>query len=82
MTKRDITTPVNLYKLIEKRSISNLDVYRISALAKCLIENGVTNLDFATIPGNLQSDGTYAQYIVDKEAFYELFLETYYVPVE
>lgn len=81
-TKKDITTPVNLYNVISENSISNLDVYKISALAKCLIENGVTDLNFKTIPGNLQSDGTYAQYIVDNEKFYELFLETYYVPVD
>ena len=81
MTKKDITTPVTLYNVVSSNSISNIDVYRISAFARCLIENGVSSLDFKTLPGKLTSDGKYAQYIVDEQAFYELFLETYYVPV-
>lgn len=89
MTKKDITTPISLYNIVSENSITNMDVYRISGFARCLMENGVTDLEFKTIPGNSQkSEKTdekgerYNEYHVDEEKFYELFLETYFIPVD
>ena len=88
MTKKDITTPISLYNIASENSISNLDVYKISGFARCLMENGVTDVDFKTIPGkSVESDTVdkngerYNEYYVNEEAFYELFLETFFVPV-
>lgn len=81
MTKKDITTPVSLYNVVSSNSVTNLNASKITALATCLIDNGVENLDFKTIPGTLTSDGTYARYIIDEQKLYEMILETYYTPV-
>ncbi|MBR3972146.1 MAG: LCP family protein [Ruminococcus sp.] len=81
MTKKDITTPVSLYNVISSNSITNLNASKITALATCLIDNGVENLDFRTVPGTLTSGGTYAEYNVDEQKLYEMILETYYTPV-
>lgn len=81
MTKKDITTPVALYNVVSSNSITNLNASKITALARCLIENGVENLDFKTIPGTLTSGETYAEYLVDEQKLYEMILDTYYTPV-
>lgn len=81
-TKKDLYTPVNMFNIVQKRSASNLDPTTITAFASCIVTNGVSEIDFARVPGHLESDGTYAQYIVDEEQFYEMILDIYYEPVE
>ena len=89
MTKKDITTPISLFNIASENSITNMDVYRISGFARCLMENGVTDVEFKTIPGNSRQSDTvnengepYNEYHIDEEKFYELFLETYFSPVD
>ena len=88
-TKRDITTPISLYNVISSNSVNNLGINRISGFASCIIDNGITDLEFKTVPGNSVKSETvdaegehYNEYHVDEEKFYELWLETYYVPVD
>ena len=88
-TKKDITTPISLYNVISSNSISNIDINRITGFARCLIENGITNLQFKTIPGESKKSDTldengeaYNEFYINEEAFYELFLDTFYVPVK
>ncbi len=80
-TKKDIKTPLNLLEIVESNSVTNLDASTITAFATCLVTNGVSDLEFSKVPGHLESDGTYAQYIVDEEKLYELILDIYYSPV-
>lgn len=82
MTKSDLTTPVNLYNIVSDNSETNLSPSKITAFATCVVSNGINELDFIQVPGNITSDGTYAQYVVDEEGLYELILDTYYTPVE
>lgn len=80
-TKKDLTTPVNLYNIVAENSETNLTPSTITAFATSVVSNGISELDFVTVPGELSSDGTYAEYHVNEEAFYELILDTYYKPV-
>ena len=80
-TKKDLSTPVNLFNIVQKRSATNLDATTITAFASCIVTNGISEIDFTRIPGHLESDGTYAQYVVDEEQFYEMILDIYYEPV-
>lgn len=82
MTKQDLSTPVTLYNIVQENSETNLTTSTITALATCLISNGVTDIEFIKVPGTLTSDGTYAEYVVDEEAFYEMILDVYYTPVQ
>ncbi len=81
MTKKDLTTPVTLFNIVAENSETNLTPSTITAFATSVITNGISELDFVTVPGELVSGGTYAEYIVDEEALYELILDTYYTPV-
>lgn len=81
MTKEDLTTPVTLYNIVAENSETNLTPSTITAFATSVVTNGISELEFITVPGELISGGTYAEYIVDEEALYELILDTYYTPV-
>ncbi|MBQ4104874.1 MAG: LCP family protein [Clostridia bacterium] len=82
MTKSDITTPIDLYSIVKDNSETNLTTAKMTAFATCLVSNGISELDFKQVPGEITSGGTYAEYIVDEEALYEMILDTYYTPVE
>jgi len=84
-TKNDLTFPIDLYNIVSPKSLSNLDVYKISALARCLIENGITDLEFVTLPGKLMESSDFntpSEYIVNEDSFWELWLKTYCEPVK
>lgn len=82
MTKKDLSTPISLYNIVKNRSETNLTPSTITAFASCIVTNGVSSVEFERVPGTLTSDGTYAQYIVDEAALYEMILDIYYEPVE
>lgn len=81
MTKEDITTPIALYNIIAENSETNLTPATITAFATTVVSSGISNIDFVTVPGELISGGTYAEYVVDEAGLYELILDTYYTPV-
>lgn len=78
MTKKDITTPLNLYGIIADNSVTNLNPSKITAFATCIVSHGISELEFAQVPGTVTSDGTYARYIVDEKGLYEIILDTFY----
>lgn len=80
MTKEDLTTPVTLYNIVANNSETNLTPSTITAFATSVVTNGISELDFVTVPGELISTGTYAEYVVDETGLYELILDTYYTP--
>ncbi|MEE1280131.1 MAG: LCP family protein [Oscillospiraceae bacterium] len=80
-TKKDITTPIKLYKKILNYKISNLSVADISYLTQCVIKNGVNELDFTSIPGKNVAGEKYVEYHADSEALYDIVVNTFYQPV-
>ncbi len=82
MTKEDIGLPLDLYNIIENNSSTNLTPAKISAFATTIVTNGIQEMNFVTVPGTVQRGEKYAEYVVDETAFYEMFLDIYYNPVE
>ena len=80
MTKKDLGIPVDLYNIVDDNSVTDLNINKISALAELVISPGIKAPNFKKIPGELSSDGTYAIYNVDTQAFYEMFLDIFYIP--
>ena len=80
MTKDDLGVPLNLLSIISGNSVTDLNPAKITAFATTVITNGVNELSFKKIPGELTSDGTYAEFVVDEESFYEMLLDVYYTP--
>ena len=80
MTKDDLGVPLNLLSIISGNSVTDLNPAKITTFATTVITNGVNELSFKKIPGELTSDGTYAEFVVDEESFYEMLLDVYYTP--
>ncbi len=82
MTKQDLSTPVDLYNIVAKNSETNLTPATITAFATSVVANGISEIEFVTVPGELVSGGTYAEYHIDEEGLYEIILDTFYTTVE
>lgn len=79
MTKKDLTTPVTLFNIVQDYSVTNLNASKISALGYTVATSGA-ELEFKKVPGEVIHNGEYAQYIVDEQGMLELILDVYYTP--
>ena len=80
MTKKDISTPINLYNKINNYSVNNLSVDKVAFLASVFL-GGSMEIDFRNIEGTIESDGKHAYFTPDSEKLFELVLEVFYKEV-
>lgn len=80
MTKKDLTTPVTLFNIVQDYSVTNLNASKISALGYTVATSGA-EVEFEKVPGEVIHNGEYAQYIVDEQGMLELILDVYYTPL-
>lgn len=79
-TKKDITTPLNLYNKINKYSVNNLSADRITYLTSVFL-SGSTEIEFRNIEGEIKDVGEHAGFYPDSEKLYELVLDIFYKEV-
>ncbi len=79
-TKEDINFPVTLYNKINKNSISNLDVSKITYLATCAVSNASNiNLDFVKLQGEYsKGENSYAELVLNEEQIFETVISLFY----
>ena len=77
MTKKDISTPVNLYNTLDGYMFTDITIDKVTYLAGNFL-NGVSNMDTYSIEGEVVKGEKYAEYEVDMTALYELILEVFY----
>ena len=81
-TKEDISTPIKMLNSIQGYSQTDFSADKITYLASLLINTGLsTDKDMIKIPGETVMGETYAEYIVDTDALFEIVLDTYYTKV-
>ncbi|MDD5924496.1 MAG: LCP family protein [Clostridia bacterium] len=78
MTKEDIKTPLNIYNAASDYSITSIDAASVTYLATRLIDKNITFPNIMRLPGEVKMGKEYAEFYVDEQEFYEMFLETYY----
>lgn len=76
-TKKDISTPVNLYNKVNKYSVSTLSVDKITFLTSVFLD-GNMNIEFKNIEGEIGVEGNYAAFYPDNQKLYELVLDVFY----
>lgn len=81
-TKQNITTPVDLFNASSPYTCTNLNPSKISYLAETVITGNGISFEMVTVPGEVKMNGEYAEYYVDEESFYELFLDVFYTEVQ
>lgn len=79
-TKKDISTPLNLYNKINKYSVNNLSADRITYLTSVFL-SGSTEIDFRNIEGDIKDVGEHSAFYPDSEKLYELVLDIFYKEV-
>lgn len=78
-TKKNIMTPINLYNSANKYLCTNLNPSKITYLAQSFVTNrSSTGIDTMTVPGVVKMGDTYAEYHINEEKFYEMFLGVFY----
>ncbi len=81
-TKSDISTPLNLYNAAAQYSCTNLNPAKIMYLAGVEVTNRNMSFEMLNVPGEVKMGETYAEYYVDENSFYEMFLSVFYTPID
>lgn len=83
MTKQDIKTPLNLYNAITPYTRTDINASKITYLSSIFLKSGfTTNENYLKVPGEAVAGEEYAEYHIDRDAFFEIILDTYYTKVE
>lgn len=81
-TKADIRTPLTLFNTAAPYTVTNLDAPKVTYFALNMVQNQNGGLEILNVPGEIKQGERYAEYYVDEEQFYEMFLNVYYTPVD
>lgn len=79
--KSDFTTFIDLYNASSDYSCTNINLTKASYLAGVAISNNNTKTQILNVPGTIKKGERYAEYYIDEEKFYEIFLDVFYKPV-
>ncbi len=77
-TKRNISTPVNVFNASSPYSATNLNAGKVSYLAKEMVMGGTPVRESVSIEGTTTLNGNHAEFKLKEKEFYELFLRVYY----
>lgn len=81
-TKKDITTPINIFNVAQPYICTNLNASKITHLAITAIRGGYNEFHINSVPGKVKKGNEFAEFYVDEDKFFEMFLSLYYKPVE
>ncbi len=77
-TKNDLMTPVDLFNQASPYMVTNIGITQVSYLSSQLLGKSFSDFNMQNVPGEVKQGENYAEYYVDEEAFYEIFLDVYY----
>lgn len=81
-TKADIKTPLTLFNTASPYTVTNLDASKVTYFALNMLQHHNTELEILNVPGEIKQGERYAEYYVNEDQFYEMFLNVYYTPVD
>ena len=81
-TKKQITTPIDLFNASSPYTCTNLNPSKILYLAQSVVLSDGMSVEMSTVPGESKMGKTYAEYYVNESEFYELFLSVFYNQVQ
>lgn len=83
LTKEDFSVPLNMYKSCSGNMETDIDTSMIAYYTSIFLKSGFdSEKNMLKVPGETTTDGTYAQYYVDTDKFFEIILDTYYTEVK
>lgn len=81
-TRNDIMTPLDLFNEASPYMVTNIDVSKVTYLSSLLVQKNFTDFNMQSIKGEMKQGEIYAEYYIDEEKFFEMFLDIYYTPME
>ncbi len=78
MTKEDISTPLTIYNEASEYTITTIDPASVTFLATEFLGKNITAPNIMRVPGEVTMGEEYAEFYIDKNQFYEMFLDVYY----
>ncbi len=81
-TKENIMTPVDLFNAASPYTVTNIDVAKVTYLASDILQKDFSEIEMQNVPGEIVQGEVYAEYHLDEEKFFELFLNVYYTPID
>lgn len=80
--KKDISVPMEVFKVSEPYSVTNMSASRVSYFAKDFALGGTPETQILNVDGTLKRNGEHAEYELKEKEFYELFLSVYYEKID
>jgi LCP family protein required for cell wall assembly len=77
-TKKDLTTPLDLFNASAPYSCTNLNPSKVTYLAQQAVLGGMSGIDMMSVPGQIKMGKKYAEFNVSEAEFYQMFLNVYY----
>lgn len=81
MLKTDITTGIDLYKIISEHMITSIGIDQVTYLSSLILDYSFTEEDMISVVGTMEKNGDYEEFIIDEEALYELIIQVFYQEV-
>ena len=78
LTKQELTTPISLYNASAPYSCTNLNPSKICYLAESVVRTNGLSVEMMSVPGKVKAGEKFAEYHIDEEKFYEMFLSVFY----
>lgn len=80
-TKKDLTTPLDLFNASAPYSCTNLNPSKVTYLAQQAVLSGLNGIDMLSVPGQVKMGTKYAEFNVSEAEFYQMFLNVYYTKI-
>lgn len=81
-SKADITTLLDLYNAASPYMMTNLGANKAVYLASEALQNNFSALNLQNVPGEVTMGEKYAEYHIDEDEFFEMFLKIFYVKLD
>lgn len=81
-TKKDLTTPITVYDASAPYSCTNLNPSKICYLAESVVKSNGLSVEMMNVPGEVKAGEKFAEFYIDEEKFYEMFLDVFYKEIE
>lgn len=76
--KQDVSTPLDLFNAASPYSCTNLNASKVCYLAEEMVTGSGVSTQILSVPGEVKMGEKYAEFYVNEDEFYELFLSVFY----
>lgn len=81
LTMQDLSTPLTVFNAATPYICTDVTASKTAYLAVNALRGNIGDLEIQTVPGKVKQGEKYAEFYVDEDKFFELFLSVYYIPM-